>query len=182
MDRKNKNGFTIIELLVVTAIIAIISAMVLANYRSGEKQYIFNQAMQKLVSDLRKAQNMAVSGSGIAGRYCGYGILIKPAVDYTSYTFYGDIPPGGNCGISNNKYDSSDYSETVNLAERVLFNSSSPSPLDVFFKAPEPTTYINQVSQYEDNEKEGTVILEYEGESALTKTIRINVHGLIQTE
>jgi len=51
MDRKNKNGFTIIELLVVTAIIAIISAMVLANYRSGEKQYIFNQAMQKLVSD-----------------------------------------------------------------------------------------------------------------------------------
>jgi len=178
----HRKGFTVIELLVVTSIIALMSALILTNYRTGERRYAFNQAVQKLVSDFRKAQGMAISGAGIEGKYCGYGIYINPSATPDSYIFYGDIP-SADCNNSNHKHDGGDYSEIVNLPERIVFNSTPPQGvLDVFYKPPEPITYINEVSQFTQEDLEGMAVLEYEGEADLIKTIRINVMGLIQVD
>jgi len=57
-----KEGFTLIELLIVVAIIGILSTIVLANYNSfGTRQQVKNAAGQ-LKSELRKYQNLAISG------------------------------------------------------------------------------------------------------------------------
>ncbi|MBU4141395.1 hypothetical protein KKE99_00795, partial [Patescibacteria group bacterium] len=63
-----------IELLVVMFIISLISAITLANYRGGQRKYILTQSVQKLVSDIRKAQNMALGGFEISNNYNGYGV------------------------------------------------------------------------------------------------------------
>jgi len=168
-------GFTLIELLVVISIIGLLSALVLASHHSSQKKYVLAQTGQRLVSDFRKAQNMAMSGVDIELGYCGYGLQINHSARPTSYYFYAD--KAANCQNSNNKYDGSDdIIETVDLASQIEFQSTSPAPIDIFFKPPSPTTYINQDAGVGVS---GTIILEIAGTS-FTKTITVTTAGLIQ--
>jgi len=173
---RSKQGFTLIELIIVTAIMAILASLVVASHRTGQKQYNLSQAGQKLVSNLREAQNMAMSGVDIGIQYCGYGIQINRTARPTSYYFYAD--KAASCQTSNNKYDGSDeIIETVELPDQVRFQSTSPAPIDIFFKPPEPTTYINQNAGADVS---GTITLEVAGAS-LTKTITVTTAGLIES-
>lgn len=172
-------AFTLTELLVVMFIISLLSSIVLANYRGGQKKYALFQATQQLVSDLRKAQNMAMSGVDIGevvgepGKYyCGYGIQINYSARPTSYYFYIDKSP--DCSTSNNQYDSSDkLLETVNLPNQIEIQSTSLLPIDIFFKPPDPTTYINDGVAVS-----GTITLKLK-DTSLTKTITVTTAGLI---
>jgi len=167
-------GFTLTELLVVMFIISLLSSLVLANHRSGQKKYALSQATQQLVSDLRRAQNMAMSGVDIEGQNCGYGLELDNSSRPTSYYFYADTK--ANCQTSNNKYDGSDdILETINLPNQIEIQSISPSPLDVFFKSPEPTTYINANAGAGIS---GTITLEL-NDTSLTKIITVTTVGLI---
>jgi prepilin-type N-terminal cleavage/methylation domain-containing protein len=59
---KSAAGFTLVELLIVIAIIGILSTVLLANYNSfGRRQEVKNTAAE-LKSELRKYQNFAISG------------------------------------------------------------------------------------------------------------------------
>lgn len=175
---QKKFGFTIIELLVVTSIIVLISSLSLANYRSGKVRYSLGQSVQKLASDLRRAQNLAIGGTSIKGVYCGYGIKVDINARPYSYYLYAD--KSANCGTGNNAYDAGDdIIEEVRLFSGIRINSSSPSPADIFFKPPEPITYINQNSSVGLS---GIITLEAEGYSLPTRTIRISTVGLIQIE
>lgn len=161
-------GFTLTELLVVMFIISLLSGLVLANHRSGQKRYALSQATQQLVSDLRKAQNMAMSGVDIEGQYYGYGIYIRRLDSVVYYRIYADKD-------DDNKYDSGESLETVNLPEGIEIKATSPaSKVDVFFRSPEPTTYIN----YPASVNPGTITLELKGTSS-TKTITVTTTGLI---
>lgn len=60
---KNKQrGFTLIELLIVTGIIGIILGIGIAQYVRFNRLQILDQATQNLKSNLRFAQNLALSG------------------------------------------------------------------------------------------------------------------------
>jgi prepilin-type N-terminal cleavage/methylation domain-containing protein len=178
MNTRRQSAFTLIELLVVVFIIVFLSVLVLANYRSGQMQYSLSQSTQRLVSDLRKAQNMAMGGVGIKGQYCGYGIKINYNEDPTSYIFYADVSSLG-CNYSDHEYDNDDHVvETVTLLRAISVQSTSPSPLDIFFQPPEPITYINASNTLGE---QGTIILEAK-DASLSKTIKITTAGLIQVE
>ena len=165
---KKISGFTIIELLVVIFIIGLLSTLVLVNYRGGQKKYALSQSVQQLVSDLREAQNMAMSGVDIEGQYYGYGVYVNRHDLNTSYQLYADEN-------NDNKYDSGESLETVSLPEGIEIKLTSPaSKVDVFFRSPEPTTYINSPSSVNP----GTITLELKGAS-LTKTITVTTAGLI---
>lgn len=176
-DNQSSQGFTLVELLVVMMIMALLASLALVSHRTGQKKYALAQAGQRLISDLRKAQNMAMSGVDIELGYCGYGLQIDYNARPTSYYFYAD--KADNCQTSNNKYDGSDdIIETVDLPNQVQFQSATTTPaiLDIFFKPPSPTTYINQddgVGVY------ATTTLEVVGTS-YTKTITVTTAGLIQ--
>lgn len=176
-QRKRENfGFSLVEMLVVFFIVAILASLVLAAYRTGQKRYALSQAAQQLVSDLRRAQNMAMGGIEIGAQYCGYGIEISPAARPTSYRFYADKK--SNCQTTNNKYDASDdLLETVYLPQGIRIQKVSPPPLDIFFKPPEPTTYRNGNSS---PGLTGTITLEIIGDSTAIKIITVTTAGLIQ--
>jgi len=163
-------GFTLTELLVTMFIIALLSTMLLANYRGGQKRYALSQATQQLVSNSRKAQNMAMSGVDIeTEQYYGYGIYAEKDDDF--YIIYADEN-------GNSSYQSSDATiETVNLPNQINIKTTSPlaNKVDIFFEPPEPTTYINA----DDGAGiSGTITLELE-DTSLTKTVTITTAGLI---
>src|SRR4030043_1058084 len=60
--RPHNKGFTLVELLVVIALISILAAFVFASYQNfGQRQEVQNVALE-LKSSLRKYQNFAISG------------------------------------------------------------------------------------------------------------------------
>lgn len=161
-------GFTIIEMLVVAAIVAILTILILADYRGSEKQYALIRAANQLVSDLRKTQNMALSG---AGTNRGYGVY---AVNNSaSYIIFGD-----NNG--NSRWDGGDIVlETVSLPSKTKILSVSPllgGGLSVEFNSPAPSTYINGQSI----PGLSAVFVLQTTDGSLTKTISATTAGLIQ--
>jgi len=168
---KNK-GFTLIEALVVLFVISLLSILMLANYQSNKEKNILLQMDQKLISDLRKVQNMAMSGTEIPGlcsvsSICyGYGVYINSNSSYILFADKND----------NKSYNNGEAFETVNLSSPVTIQSTSPSPVTIFFSPPDPKTYINQ-----DNGAtvSAVIILQIQGTSS-TETININTAGLIE--
>jgi len=85
-----KKGFTLIELLVIITIITIMSALVIPNLKFGEEQFAVQNSAHKLVQDLRKVQQMAMSSSEFNGTIPdgGYGIYFK--INENSYILFAD--------------------------------------------------------------------------------------------
>ncbi len=77
-------GFTLIELLVAVSLTIIISSFGLAYYSSFNRRQIVEQAAKKIVSDIRLAQNLALSQQKPEGCTC---------TNLKSYTF--NISSGG---------------------------------------------------------------------------------------
>jgi len=77
-------GFTLLEITVVVAVIALLSTIFLVNYRGGDKQYALLRASHKLAQDLRTVEEMALSSrktplEKFGGTFPkgGYGIYVK---------------------------------------------------------------------------------------------------------
>ena len=139
----NKNGFSVIELLVISAIIATFSVVLILNFRSSPKTRVArNQVAAIIVSDIRRVQSMAVAGNRYQGNVvCGYGIEYVSNVSYRLYAK--PVPAAGPCSsVSTRNYQAGDLIvETKNLTNSNMEIRSSFS--DVFFEPPDPKTYIN---------------------------------------
>ena len=162
-------GFTLIEMLVVIAVISILTAVVIIGYRDSGKKYALAQESQKLVADIRRAQNMAMSGAKVAGQYYGFGVYAAKNDNF--YVLYGDKN-------GNHTYQPSDdtlITITIINNVRIQYVSFSNHKLDVFFEPPDPTTYLSGDSTHGLS---STVTLEVENTS-LTKTITITTAGVV---
>ncbi len=170
--KKKESGATLLELLVVMFILSLLSTIVLVGYRSGQKNYTLSQDTQKLASDLREAQNKALSGVDITGNYYGYGLYV--ADNATSYIIYGDVN-------GDSSYQGGDTTiETINLSDNIRVNEIAPlsNEVDVFFESPNPTTYIDGESLAG---KRATITLEII-DASLTKSVVISTAGLIEVK
>ena len=91
---KIQKGFTLIEMLVVIAVVTTISAISVANFRNGEKQKRVVLASEIIVNALRNAQNFSLTSRQIqnAGCYSNTPIaysIVFPNVPATSILLYG---------------------------------------------------------------------------------------------
>lgn len=164
-----QRGFTLVEIIIVMSIISLMSVAILANYRNAEKRYLVDQTAQKLASNIRKAQNMAMSGVDMsAGRY-GYGIYIRQADNF--YIIYADV----NHNSSHQPVDLT--IETIYFPEGIEIDSITPisSRIDIFFEPPDPITNIN----YPVPSGTGMITLKYK-DTSFTKTITATIAGLVQ--
>ena len=163
-----QTGFTMVELLVVMFIISLLTVGVLLSYRGSSKNYALDQAIQKLISDLRRVQNMALSGVDKSS-YPGYGLFA--AENASVYFIYGDTN-------ANHTYQlNDDIIETIVLGNNLIIDDTSPIAwIDIFFESPNPTTYINGNNGVGVL---GTITLGIDG-SPRTEIVTITTAGLIQ--
>ncbi len=62
MKKKNKNAFTVIELLIVVGVIAILTVTSFYSWKKSRDKIIFNQAKESVLLMLREARNKAETG------------------------------------------------------------------------------------------------------------------------
>lgn len=71
----NKNGFTLIEIMIVMVIIGVMSAVVLSSLRSGKEQKAVEGEARRVASAIREIQNYALTGRQISGQVpCRFGV------------------------------------------------------------------------------------------------------------
>jgi len=134
-----KNGFTLIEILVVTSITMLISVLMVTNLSS--KKVDLDDVTKIIVADVRFAQTRALSGANHDGEArCGYGIHMINAPEGTYSIYVG--PHADTASTCNNtQYASTEDIEIVTkkLPPGIEFLNVFP---DIFFEPPNPKTYI----------------------------------------
>lgn len=133
-----KQGFTLLELLVVIFIVGLISSMLVANWRKGEKQYLLQRTAQEIVQNIRKAQDMALTSFRYEGEIpSNYGIYFNIQESRSSYKIFAD-------DNGNQKYNSGErVGEDIILEQGIEINSlSSGSRIDITFSLPDSFTHI----------------------------------------
>ena len=135
-------GFTLLELLIVTAIIVLLTALILPNYKSGSHQLALQRSAQKLAQDIRRAQEMAMSSKKVSGQIpYGFGIHLDSSSE-DSYILFADL--------NNNHHRDAIIDqdlETIKLESGIKISSLLPvSAFSVVFVSPDPTVWINDAS------------------------------------
>ena len=178
-----QKGLTLIEMLVVVSITVIFSAMVFGNYGTGKEGLAIERAGQKLQQDLRKTQEIAMSGSLGTG-VNAVGIYFDEATP-TTYIIY-------NNTNANYYYENGvdTIRETVNIESGVkICNTATnsgiidyydgwpgyPTSRSVSFSPPEPVTRI-----HDDNTLRSlSIVLCVTNNNSKIRSVNINTTGRI---
>jgi len=147
-------GFTLIEVIVVVAIIGLISVALVPSFGSGNESLALNRATHRVARDIRDTMGRAFNGEvyregtsnenecvppGPSGPIePGYGIYFDASTP-TSYFVFVD------CN-GNNTWQPAVVDEEVeifSLEEGVQIFSVSPPTTSIFFEAPDPKIFIN---------------------------------------
>jgi len=143
---KNRSGVTLIELLIVIALIGIMSAVTIAFLGSGKNQKELESSAREVVAALREAQNLALTGKimGTNTFPCSYVFqAVSGGSGYSiNYTYHGS---GQDCGSSSNEV----YAAYV-LKNGVKFSTAQ----DVTFSVPHATlssNYLFVINKGADN-------------------------------
>lgn len=175
-----RNGFTMIEALIVIGIIVLFSGIILANSGGQNDSLRLRTTVQELANDLRRVQNFAVSTrvSGTEIPSGGYGIRFnKSAGNYIIFTDANNTP--------NRVFDAGEQIETKTLYSNIeidsitLSSSGSADYLDVIFVPPDPVTYINESKVYD---LYATVVFKIKGKNCpqSCRSITIKTSGVIE--
>lgn len=87
---KKMDGFTVIELVVAMAIFGLLSAATIANFRQAQKSDALRHDSLALSENIRKVQNLGMSGQVFEGDVPpgGYGVLLNPTYPYPSTEYF----------------------------------------------------------------------------------------------
>ena len=179
---KKENGFTLLELMVIIAIMITLSLIVLPNYRQGERQFLLQRQAHKLAEEIRAVQGMAISGREcpecVPQKPDGYGVYIdvqqKEIVVYADTNdnqFYG----GGDAFIKDIELEKGVFIKQVN---------TPPNKVCINFEPPDPKITMKYPQAGGEVEFSGAAIitLALEVDINQTKTIIVNTVGLIDVD
>lgn len=164
---------TLIEILVVLAVASILLGVSYFGYRERGQELALQRAAQKLVTDIERAREMAMSARKLEGSEIipegGYGFNFNISSPF-QYILFADLP-------SPNKIYSgaTERVETISLETGIKLIGLVPSsPLNIVFLAPSPDTFIQAGAV---NSAEITIAIE--SSPSKTKKIYINAAGLV---
>lgn len=138
-----KQGFTVIELVIVSAIFVSLFAVSVANYRQAEKTETMRTLGHQLTSDISWLQTAAITGTS-SDHGMGFAYGIRAIKNSDNYTMFRDD--------NNNKmFDSN----TDRIVRRVYFSGdfiisditlgeTSVEEITTVFLPPRPTVYTNE--------------------------------------
>ena len=186
--KKNSKGFTLIEILVVTTIIAILTTATLLNYRNISQQFALQRATNKLFQDLRRMQEMAMASeeckkcSPVAVPKYGYGIRLETSSvgDETKYIIFAHNDPEEDNYFYNPTHDT--IIETILLEKGVIvyeINHGANPHVSVNIRPPLPATGLVCLYCGKLFTEEIEITLALEKDTSKTKEIYVNTAGLI---
>jgi type II secretory pathway pseudopilin PulG len=175
---KNTKGFTLIELLAIVSITVLMTVIVFSNYGKYNDTFALERSSQKIAQDLRRVEEMTMSGFEGDASTTGYGIYFNDTTgNETSYIIYKN-------NNANMYYESGTdtIKETVSIEKGIKIcdikdNTSSATYLSVSFEPPNPLTYVG--SSYSGHE--ASIILCMKSDVSQTRTIKVNNFGRIET-
>lgn len=178
MRKPKKNGFTVLEFLIVMVVIIILSSILFMGRGEGEKRASLQSSAFQIVQNIREAQEMAMGAKETScpgGRKSyGYGVYFNNHSPH-SYLIFAD------CN-GNKKKDSPDVVvRNVNLERGIeIYNLSSSPFLSVVFYPPNPIVYINGFSGGTENAVATIAVESNPFEADNKKVISINPIGMIE--
>lgn len=138
-------GFTLIELVVVTGIIALISGLILANYNGFGGSVLLQNLAYDIALSLRQSQEHGISVSSYQGNFgAPYGMHFQTGGAGSSiYVLFADVNGNG-------LYDTGELVQSTTVGQGYqITNLCAPidstncaSTLDITFKRPEPDACI----------------------------------------
>ncbi|MEX2145039.1 MAG: type II secretion system protein [Candidatus Spechtbacterales bacterium] len=154
----NQKGFTLVELMVVLAVVSIISAIFLLNYRQGERNLAIQRSAQIVTQSITRAINNSLGGkehNGSGGTVSPGGYGIRFELDSDTITVFADCDAdssldtgSGASSCANAPAEGVPYPEIS--FQQVLESgvevsalspcSGSPCALNILFVPPDPTT------------------------------------------
>ena len=189
-------GFTLIELIVVTAVIGVVSGVVLAGVKTGEQSLLLDRAAHAVAQDIRQTVDYTMRArpdpglcTGANEKFIGYGIRFHSVNTPTSYIIF------ANCKNTNNNKEIVKELETVNLDKGVKVSNiqftpgpvGDPTPFRgtrISFRPPDPTTQISwDQSNNTVNERDKVAVtLQLENDPSRTRIITITNKGVIEVQ
>lgn len=163
-------GFTIIELLVIIAILMTMSGFLILYNRAGERQIVIFQEQAKVINTIARARSLSVATFGQGSAPCGYGVHFEAP---RTVILFKDL--AADCGSADKKYTASNPEEKI---EQFYLNSTVSLDLgltDVLFIPPDPTVVITP------NPEAAVLNIKEEGGTGMA-SIKINKSGHIGTE
>ena len=130
-------GFSLIELLIVLAIIALITAVVLARYKSFNSTLLLRNLAYEIALSIREAQTFGISVRGAGGAFTrAYGMHFTPG---TTYTLFRDEDDNGRFDTSADEIVSAYTIGQGNAVSDLCAGAvCGLAALDIIFKRPEP--------------------------------------------
>jgi prepilin-type N-terminal cleavage/methylation domain-containing protein len=157
-----RKGFTLIEILIVLAISAMLSAIAIVYSHEGQNQVSLSVETAKVAEGILTAKNLSIATYATTNTSCGYGALINIASNtYSVFTYepqshppeHGVAPPCPANSIAstspiyaNEMVEYSPANWQVKLASGVKFvnGGAGNNLMIVLFYPPAPTTFISR--------------------------------------
>lgn len=166
-------GFTLVETLVVLAVMTMMTAMLVLYNRTGERQIVLLREKAQLINTLLRAKGLALNTVLEAEPACGYGVSILEG----RYVLYRD--KASVCRASDRAYtegvDEVLTGADIRLPQSVRFGASTIE--DVLFVPPNPKVFLNGGQGI----NEGEIILQSSDGSSSVR-VYINYAGQISAE
>lgn len=193
-----ESGFTLIELIIVFAIIAILSGIGFVGGRSGDRSLALDRSSHQVAQDIRKAGELALRAEvsticgGPPSQLSGYGIYFTET-NRNEYILYANCS-GNQEGYSDSGSKPDKEVQKVLLEGPVQIQSMEGKPAagpwvsqskwSVAFFPPDPRVglCISNACSGPGKLSEAKVILALKSDPTKTKTITINEKGAISID
>lgn len=184
LNKNSVKGITTVEILVVVFIIALFASILVIDLPKIARQFAITRAVYKMSQDLRKAQNMGLSGQQVKGiNVKGYGVYINldsSNLGNKKYIIYADIN-------DNKKYENTDYIiETTDFSKTEsgvimdkIDGTTNDKEVDINFEPPNPTITITSLLP---SINKAEIIFALESDLLKTRIVSINMAGLIEVK
>jgi len=193
----NSRGITLVELIVVIFLIALFSSILISDFPRILKQFALSRATYKLGQDLRRVEDLGLSGvtindingNPIAAK--GYGVFVDIS-DPTKYIIYADVnnsktyDANQQCDLSGRNTTIDCAIETIDITQQNIYlkitdinngETISYNSASINFSPPNPATTLTTDSG--DNPFVIGIVLE---NGLTSRIVLVNTSGLINVQ